>query len=52
MLVPPPEDEPTRSEEEQARIARVVEEMLAWRDREGPKLNHATIRELMEEGRR
>jgi len=36
-----------------AEIARIVEEMIAWRDRYGPGLGEGcTIRDLIEEGRR
>ena len=46
LLVPPPR-EPKRD------VQRVVREMLELRDREGPTLGGAaTIRELIEEGRR
>jgi hypothetical protein len=34
-------------------VRHVVQEMLAFRDREGPTLGgHVTIRELIDEGRR
>ena len=46
LLGPPPE-------ENQRDVRRVVQEMLAFRDREGPMLGgQVTIRELIDEGRR
>jgi prevent-host-death family protein len=40
-------------EEEAVDIGKVVEEMLAWRDREGPTLGGTmTIKDLINEGRR
>jgi prevent-host-death family protein len=46
MLVPPVQESP-------ADVGQLVEEMLAWRDREGPRLEgKGTLRELIEEGRR
>jgi hypothetical protein len=44
----PPESETARVR----RNRRVVKEMLAWRDRYGPKLGELTIRRIIEEGRR
>ena len=46
VLAPPPR-------KERRDVRHVVEEMLAFRDREGPTLGgRVTIRELIEEGRR
>jgi prevent-host-death family protein len=46
LLMPPPK-------EPEADVRQVVREMLEFRDREGPSLGgKATIRELIEEGRR
>jgi antitoxin (DNA-binding transcriptional repressor) of toxin-antitoxin stability system len=46
VIGPPPK-------EEQQDVRQVVNEMLAFRDHEGPTLgSKATIRELIEEGRR
>lgn len=46
MLIPPP---PQSTSE----VKEIVEEMLAYRDRQGPTLgDDLTIRELIEEGRR
>jgi prevent-host-death family protein len=46
VLGPPPRETPPD-------VRRVVQEMLAFRDREGPTLGGtATIRDLIEEGRR
>lgn len=46
VLAPPPR-------KERRDVRHLVEEMLAFRDREGPTLGgHVTIRELIEEGRR
>ncbi len=45
MLTPPPQ----QSDRD---VRQVVEEMLAFRDRHGPKLGKMTIREAIEKGRR
>jgi prevent-host-death family protein len=46
LLCPPPK-------QDQRDVHRVVREMLAFREREGPTLGgHVSIRELIEEGRR
>ena len=46
LIGPPPK-------EEQRNVHQVVQEMLAFRDREGPTLGgQVTIRELIDEGRR
>ena len=46
VIGPPPK-------QDQRDVDQVVQEMLAFRDREGPTLGgHLTIRELIEEGRR
>jgi prevent-host-death family protein len=45
ILSPPPKE--TKKD-----VARIVKDMLSVRDREGPKLGKATIRDLIEEGRR
>ena len=45
MLTPPPQ----QSERD---VRQVVKDMLAFRDKFGPKLGKLTIRELIEEGRR
>ena len=47
MLVPPADAAAPRD------LKRLVQEMLAWRDRHGPKLGpRRTTRQLIEEGRR
>ena len=45
MLSPAPQ-------QEKEDIAKVVEEMLAYRDKHGPRLKGLSIRSLIEEGRR
>lgn len=46
VMAPPPK-------EEEQNVSQVVKEMLAFRDDEGPTLGRkATIRQLIEEGRR
>jgi prevent-host-death family protein len=47
MLVPPTAPAAPKN------LKRLVKEMLAWRDQEGPKLGaNVTVRQLIEEGRR